>query len=49
MAHTFIILLRGDSSYLLAKMKKSPCYHEAVICFGINEGGVWDISHGHMD
>ncbi len=46
---TFIIRLKGNSSYLMAEMKKSPCYPETVKCFGINEGGVGDISHGHMD
>ena len=46
---TFIIRLKGNSSYLMAEMKGSPCYPEAVKCFGINEGGVWDISHSHMD
>ena len=34
---TFIIRLKGNSSYLLAEMKGSPCYPEAVKCFGINE------------
>ena len=46
---TFIIRLKGNPSYLLAEMKVSPCYPETVKCFGINEGGVWDISHSHMD
>ena len=46
---TFIIRLKGNSSYLMAEMKGSPCYPETVKCFGINEGGVWDISHSHMD
>ena len=46
---TFIIRLKGNSSYLMAEMKGSPCYPEAVKCFGINEGGILDISHGHMD
>lgn len=47
MTHTssFIIQLIGDSTYLLAKMKKSPCYPEAVISFGLNEGGIQDIPH----
>lgn len=44
---TFIIRLRGNSSYLLAEMKGSPCYPEAVKCFGINEGGIQDIPHSH--
>ena len=34
---TFIIRLKGNSSYLMAEMKGSPCYPEAVKCFGINE------------
>ena len=30
---TFIIRLKGNSSYLMAEMKGSPCYPEAVIMF----------------
>ena len=46
---TFLIRLKGNSSYLMAEMKGSPCYPETVKCFGINEKGIHDISHNHMD
>ena len=46
---TFTVRLKGNSSYLLAEMKGGPCYPEAVKCFGINEKGIHDISHNHMD
>jgi len=46
---TFIVRLNGNSSYLMAEMKGSPCYPEGVKCFGINEKGIHDISHIHTD
>lgn len=30
-------------------LKKSPCYPEAVISFGLNESGIQDIPHSHVD
>jgi hypothetical protein len=30
-------------------MKSSPCYPEASVSFGIDEGGIKDIPHGHTD
>jgi DNA repair protein RadA len=51
MAHTstFIIRLKGRPSHLIAEMKSSPCYPEASVSFGIDEGGIKDIPHGHAD
>lgn len=46
---TFIIRLKGNSSYLMAEMKGSPCHPEMIKCFGINEKGIHDISYNHMD
>jgi DNA repair protein RadA len=46
---TFIVRLKGNSSYLMAEMKGSPCYPEGVKRFGINEKGIHDISHIHTD
>jgi len=51
MAHTstFMIQLKGNSSYLIAEMKGSPCYPEMDKCFGIYEGGIKDIPQWHPE
>ena len=46
---TFIVRLKGNSSYLMAEMKGSPCHPEGVKRFGINEKGIHDISQIHTD
>lgn len=46
---TFIVRLKGNSSYLMAEMKGSPCYPEGVKRFVINEKGIHDISQIHTD
>jgi len=46
---TFIVRLKGNSSYLLAEMKGSPCYPEGVKRFVINEKGIHDIFRSYTD
>jgi RecA/RadA recombinase len=40
---TFMVRLKGNSSYRIAEMKGSPCYPEGCIRFEIYEGGIRDI------
>lgn len=51
MAHTstFMIQLKGNSSYRIAEMKGSPCYPEECTRFEIYEGGIRDIPHWHPE
>lgn len=44
---TFRIQLRGDPSFVLAKLVSSPCYPVATTSFEIFEGGIKDRAHQH--
>ena len=46
---TFMVRLKGNSSYRIAEMKGSPCYPEECTRFEIYEGGIRDIPHWHPE